>query len=171
MTSSQEPQLTRREARERERVLHEQQTPSATPDAQTAAYPAPPAPVAPAYPVHQPAPPAPIAPAYPAHQPAPVAPVQPVAPTVAAIPGVAADGRRHPRVRGAWSRGRLWRAAFTIRRSRRDAAAAESVRSLARPADADACGGRTGPVPRTDPVPHGATEPPARGARAHIDST
>lgn len=42
MTSSQEPPLTRREARERERLLHEQQAPSATPEPEPTAYSAPP---------------------------------------------------------------------------------------------------------------------------------
>jgi len=59
MTSSQEPPLTRREARERERLLQEQQAASATADAA-----APPAatPAPPPAPTPQPAPPVPSAP-------------------------------------------------------------------------------------------------------------
>ncbi|MDQ0896128.1 hypothetical protein [Agromyces ramosus] len=52
MTSSQEPPLTRREARERERLLHEQQAPSPTPEPAPAAYAAP-------QQAHQPVPPMP----------------------------------------------------------------------------------------------------------------
>lgn len=74
MTSSQEPPLTRREMRERERLL-EQQATSSTPDAAVAPTP-PPAP--PAQP--QPAPPAPPVQTQPPVQPAPPAPAAPPTP-------------------------------------------------------------------------------------------
>lgn len=72
MTSSQEPPLTRREARERERLLHEQQAPSPTPEPEPAAYAAPqqaPQPVPPV-PTPRPQPPAPSAQPVPAAAPA-----------------------------------------------------------------------------------------------------
>ncbi len=56
MTSSQDPPLTRREARERERLLREQQGASATPDAAARTGSNPPQPAPPARPVDEPAP-------------------------------------------------------------------------------------------------------------------
>jgi hypothetical protein len=69
MTSSQEPPLTRREARERERLLQEQQAAAATADAAAEPAPASPAPSVPA-PERQSTPPVVAPPAYAAPRPA-----------------------------------------------------------------------------------------------------
>ena len=81
MTSSQEPPLTRRELRERER-LREQQVPSETPDAPAAAFP-------PAQQSPHPAPP--VQPPPPAVQPVPAAAPIPAGPTAYAAPSSAAS--------------------------------------------------------------------------------
>ena len=81
MTSSQEPPLTRRELRERER-LREQQVPSETPDAPAVAFPPPQQSPHPAPPVQAPPPPA--------VQPVPAAAPIPAGPTAYAAPSSAA---------------------------------------------------------------------------------
>jgi hypothetical protein len=73
MTSSQEPPLTRREARERERLLHEQQAPSETPQPEPTAYAAPQQAPQPAPPVQAPQPPPPAQPVHPVPAAAPAA--------------------------------------------------------------------------------------------------
>ena len=82
MTSSQEPPLTRRELRERER-LREQQVPSETPDAPAAAFP-------PAQQLPHPAPPVQPPPPQPPVQPVPAAAPIPAGPTAYAAPSVPA---------------------------------------------------------------------------------
>ena len=99
MTSSQEPPLTRREMRERERLLA-QQAESSTPDA--AAAPVAPAPAAPAQQPYQPAAIPQSAPVMPASVPGP-APVQPAAPPQAQPPAAPTPpGYADPRSPGAY---------------------------------------------------------------------